>query len=114
MGLINVENLQVGMVLAADAQVRNGRVLLRSGSVIVEKHLHIFKAWGVPEADIEGVTRQDVAASAEARIDPRALEKAQNLLQERFRHVDLGHPFMEELRRLCLLRAVKKIEEAGN
>ncbi|MBI2131822.1 MAG: hypothetical protein HYT99_03220 [Candidatus Tectomicrobia bacterium] len=109
MGVINVENLESGMVLAADAKARNGRVLLTAGSAITEKHLHIFKAWGVTEADIQGVTRQDVAAAAEAQVDPRILQRAQAVLKERFRHVDAGHPFMEELHRLCLLRAVKKL-----
>jgi len=108
MGVINLEDLESGMVLAADAKARNGRVLLNAGSVLTEKHLHIFKAWGVTEADIQGVSRQDVAATAEAQADPRALERAQAVLKERFRHVDAGPPFMEELRRLCLLRAVKK------
>jgi len=85
MGVINLEDLESGMVLAADAKARNGRVLLNAGSVLTEKHLHIFKAWGVTEADIQGVSRQDVAATAEAQADPRALERAQAVLKERFR-----------------------------
>lgn len=111
MGLINLENIEAGMVLAAEAKARNGRVLLLAGTAITSKHLAIFKAWGVTEADIQGVTRQDVAASAETQLDPRTLERAQSALQERFRHVDAAHPFMEELRRLCLLRAAKKIAD---
>jgi hypothetical protein len=112
-GLINLEDLQVGMVLAADAAARNGRVLLRAGTTITEKHLHIFRAWGVTEADVEGVTRQDVVAEAQAQIDPQALERAQSLVRERFRHANAAHPFMAELRRLCLLRIVKAIGKAG-
>ncbi|MBI3128926.1 MAG: hypothetical protein HYZ11_15075 [Candidatus Tectomicrobia bacterium] len=111
MGVINLENIEAGMVLAADAKARNGRVLLPAGNALTGKHLQIFKAWGVTEADIEGVTRQDVAAAAaaESQVEPRLLERAQAILQERFRHVEDGHPFAEELRRLCLLRTVKKL-----
>jgi len=109
MGVINLESIEAGMVLAADAKARNGRVLLPAGNALTGKHLQIFKAWGVTEADIEGVTRQDVAAAAESQVEPRLLERAQAILQERFRHVEDGHPFAEELRRLCLLRTVKKL-----
>ena len=34
MGVINLESLESGMVLAADAKARNGRVLLNAGSTL--------------------------------------------------------------------------------
>ena len=70
MGLINLENIEAGMVLAAEAKARNGRVLLPAGATVTEKHLGIFKAWGVTEADIQGVTRRDVPPRPRRSLTP--------------------------------------------
>ncbi|MGZ3595494.1 MAG: HDOD domain-containing protein, partial [Syntrophales bacterium] len=62
MGIINLEDIQVGMVLAGDIRERSGRVLLASGSEITENHLRVFKMWGITEADIKDVEKEEIAA----------------------------------------------------
>ncbi|NTW99914.1 MAG: hypothetical protein HGB35_08325, partial [Geobacteraceae bacterium] len=54
MGIIAIENIETGMVLASDVRDRSGRMLLGSGVELTQKHLVVFRTWGVLEADIAG------------------------------------------------------------
>ena len=111
MGLINLEDLKPDMLLEEDVLSRNGRTLLRSGNRITEKHIGIFKAWGVTEAAIEGMTKDDAAASAAESIDPQILEKAREQTQTYFLHSGTTHPLLEELFRVSTFRQVQKIQD---
>lgn len=91
------------MKLAQDATARNGRVLLRKGNSISDKHIEIFKAWGVTEAEIEGVSNDDVE-SAGKQVDPELRKQAGKKLVERFRYMKPQHPFSKELFRICTER----------
>lgn len=108
MGTINLEDIQPGMLLEKDVMDRSGRVLLGAGAQISEKHLRIFKMWGVTEADIQNVRKEEVSAKAAAGLDPLMLEEAQKQLLELCRHADLNHPFNSELFRLLTFRMVKR------
>ncbi len=108
MGTINLDDLKADMVLAAEVKARNGRILLTAGTALTAKHLGIFKTWGVTEADIQGVSKEDVTASVADNIPPELYRKAEEAVRERFRHVDGAHPFMGELQRICIFRRLKK------
>jgi len=103
-GLLNLEDVQPGMVLAGDVTDDRGRLLLRRGNALTEKHLRIFKTWGVTQIDIEGVEREEIEALALAQLDPVRLEEAQTVAKELFRHAEPTHPAVAELLRLCTLR----------
>jgi hypothetical protein len=112
MGKINISDVRAGMVLAADVTDRNGRTLLAKGVEISDKHVRIFKMWGITEADIQGVALEDVAAHDAAAIDPAVRQKAGEALQQRFRFTDVEHAAMKELIRLATLRYVRTMTEA--
>ena len=107
MGIINLEDIQVGMLLAGDIKERSGRVLLAGGSEITEKHLRVFKRWGITEADIKNVDKEEIAANIVAQLDPSLFQNVQSRVRERFCLADMEHPFMEELFRLVTLRQVR-------
>ena len=111
MGNINLEDLKAGMTLASDAKARNGRLLVPAGREVTEKHLEVFRAWGVTEADIEGIERKDVTEATVQEIDPILLKKGEEATASAFQHTNLGHPFIAELFRLCILRNVRQIAE---
>jgi hypothetical protein len=108
MGKLNLDQIQPGMVLAADVLDRNGRVLLKSGLEVIEKHLRILKQWGVTEADIKDVSREEINAQVEQSLDPEAFAKADALHQELFRRTNRDEPFTQELFRLSVLRYVNQ------
>jgi len=106
MGVISIDDLKPGMVLAADVKDRNGRILLAAGGEIAEKHIRIFKMWGATGADVVGVAREEIASQAAAAIDPALLQKAEGEMMDLFARANLAHPVMKELFRLATLRNV--------
>lgn len=108
MGIINLEDIQEGMILENDIKDRNGRILLAGGSKISEKHLRVFKMWGVTEADIRGVEKEELTANVVAHMDPVLLQEAESRIRERFYHQKMDDPFIMELFRLLTFRMVKR------
>jgi hypothetical protein len=110
MGRLNLDEIQAGMVIATDVLDRNGRVLLKTGLQINDKHLKILKQWGITDADIQGVSREEVTAAAIQNLDKDALAQAQEHYTTLFRHTDRDHPFVAELFRLSVLRHVNQTQ----
>ncbi len=108
MGVIYLEDLKPDMLLADDVHALNGRVLLRSGSRLTEKHLGIFKAWGVTEADISGVSKGDISDSTAEEIDPQVLNMARKTAERRFHLSGTAHPLLEELFRISTFRTAQR------
>lgn len=104
MSLIHVDKIQPGMRLAADVRDQNGRVLLAAGHELTERHVRIFRMWGVTEAEIKRDDRDDALVPA-THPDPAA-ENLEDQAEFRFRHSDLNHPAVKELYRLYTERMV--------
>lgn len=109
MGRINAGGIKTGMILAEDLYGPKGRFLMPKGTRLEERHLKVIKAWGVPEAEIEGVSREDAAAEAVSEIDPDCIGAARAKVDKLFAGADLEHEAMRELKRLCLLRAARRL-----
>ncbi len=109
MASVNVAQIEPGMVLGDDLKDQNGRFLLAKGVELSTKHLKIMKTWGVVEADIEGVTEQEMGEKQAADIDPKILEKAEEIEKQRFILSDLEHEAVHHLFQICVLRRAKKI-----
>ncbi|MFV0422167.1 HDOD domain-containing protein [Oleidesulfovibrio sp.] len=103
MGKLNVDDLKTGMVLAEDVMGRDGRRLLGAGAELEERHLRIFKAWGVTEADIEGVDRSDMEQELEAELPLEVLEAARARIEQHM-HSHSDSELEHELRRIATLR----------
>jgi hypothetical protein len=108
-GKVAVENIETGMVLASDVHDRSGRMLLGAGAELTQKHLVIFRTWGVLEADIVGQGADEATDQIPADVDPLELAAAEQALAPLFRHANLSHPAMLELMRLAALRKVHHV-----
>jgi len=104
MGIINVKDLKPQMVLLGDIKDCRGRLLISKGTILNEKYLKICRMWGVVEADVQGVSPEDLYASAINSFDVAAVTAAEQIVQERFCHNDMTHPAIRELVRLSTLR----------
>ncbi len=95
------------MVLSADVKDRGGRMLLKSGVELTEKHLKVFKTWGISRVEIEG---EECVTSLQEVIDahPELKLEAESAVKEPFMHVDIEHPFFSELIELWIERRVKR------
>lgn len=111
MGEVNVSDIRVGMVLAADLKDARGRFLLGKGTVIEEKHLRVIKIWGITAVDIEGVNPEHVAQEAVDRIEPGILQKVKPYIEKRFGCSREEHGALRELKRLCILWAADQLSQ---
>lgn len=109
MSKLAIEYVKPGMVLDSDVKDRNGRLLLQAGTEIKEKHINVFLTWGIPEVDIRGVTKEDVASEMIEQVDPEILRKVEMEIDGLFIHADREHPMLKELVRLCTLRRVRTL-----
>jgi hypothetical protein len=108
MGKLNLDQLQPGMVLAADIFDRNNRVLLKAGLALTDRHLTVLRQWGVTEADVQGIDREEINAQESMELDHELLAHAEESYRSLFRYADLQHPFNQELFRLCVMRTVRR------
>jgi hypothetical protein len=96
---VKIRELEVGAILATDVKDMSGRLLLSAGSEIAEKHLNIFKIWGVIEVEItsSGELVQSQADVDLSDVDPEILKQVEQNLDKLFLHNDRSHPVMQEL-----------------
>lgn len=98
---VNLDDLVPGMVLAEDAIHMNGRVLLCAGICLTEKHLKIFKTWGLTEVYINtgetGVTKKTIE-----HIDPEIMAQSKAYMMKKFSRMDIETEFVSELFHICV------------
>lgn len=107
MGLVSIDNLEIGMVLAGDVMDRNGRMLMGAGAELTQKHIVIFRTWGIFEVDIAGIDYEEEASPLPAEVDPAAVAAAEDSLLPLFHHSGTEHPAIRELLRIAAIRKVQ-------
>ncbi len=109
---VNVNKATPGMVLEQNVLDQKGRLLFQSGQTITERHIRIFKIWGVTEIWVQNGESGSSSSppSEEGKISDSAYEKAQQSLKNIFRRNSLQDPFLQEMYRVSLERAARKIE----
>lgn len=101
-----LDKLQTGMVLAEDLRNDSGRFLLAKGTELEDKHLRVFRIWGLFEVPVDGSGEPD---EVPADIPPDLLQKAEAVTRARFFANDPDHPALAGLRQFCCLRLAKAL-----
>lgn len=107
MAIIPLESIETGMTLKSAVCDRSGRMLLPAGAELSDKHLKVFRTWGITEADIIADDNDEgengpVAISG----DPVMIAAARDEVELLFIHNDSQHPLINELIRICTARKV--------
>lgn len=97
MGLVSLDLLKPGMVLASELRSRQGRALLPGGAELTEKHIRTLKIWGVNAADIHGEGDED---EKERSLTPEELDTVKPYVQANFRFNNLSAPLVRSMARL--------------
>lgn len=100
MAILPLDQLQPGMRLAKEVREAGGRLLLGAGETIDERHLRLFKAWGVPEAHIAGPE----PPSSAPPVNNTHLTHARRHADQLFSRANREHPAMARLYDLALQR----------
>jgi hypothetical protein len=69
MGLLAIDELKPGMVLAAPVRNHQDQLLLDAGRKVLAKHIQVFKAWGVRRVDVRPDPEAATAAGPPAAPD---------------------------------------------
>ena len=110
MGLITLDQLKTGMVLASAVNDLCGRLLAIKGTKLTEDHLKVFKMWGVIEADIKGESSKDSEEHLLERLDPHLLKTVEEHVRRRFVHSDLDQQANQKLFQVCTLRLADSLD----
>ena len=89
MGLLVIDELKPGMVLAAPVRNHQDQLLLDAGRKVLLKHIQVFKAWGIRRVDVRPGA-EDPAAGPPQADPPAAPDES---VRRRFADV-AGDPLM--------------------
>lgn len=96
MPIILIDNIEPGMVLADDVADRQGRTLLKAGVELTEKHIKVFKTWGVAQINIVGDANEPAFAEL-IEAHPELVREAEQHAAHIFQHVDQHHPLFQKI-----------------
>ena len=108
MAMLATDLLESGMILKSAVCDKSGRLLRPAGAELTDKHLKIFRTWGIGGADIDNGNEETISTTVVAVDvnDPVLIAEAQRLVSELFIHNDHQHPLIQELIRICVERQV--------
>jgi HD-like signal output (HDOD) protein len=110
-GTLHIDELLPGMKLEAEVRGVHNRRLFPAGIVLEEEQIAIMKAWGVTEATVAGVSRNEISGQSPEKIAPEIMEQAVRVVDASFQDKHRGNPFLEEFRRLCIVRTARRIRD---
>ena len=109
MGVLNINDIGEGMELAEDIVNFNGRMLLKAGFIITERHLQALRAWGIAEANIQGVEEDSLDEGSLAAVDPEVIARIDQDLTYLFQKTDLENPIVAEIYRLVRKKDIMRL-----
>jgi hypothetical protein len=103
------------MVLSADVRDLSGRMLLKSGTEIEQKHLKVLRTWGILGVEVVGEGSLEAAEQDIAMRDlpPEILADIDAEIERRFIGVDTSHPVMAALVELVKVDLARTSLSAG-
>ncbi len=117
MGALNINDLKAGMVLAQPVKNKHGLILLGKETVLTGKDIMVLKNWGITEADIRGIDRDQVAKEEMEALPNDVVESTEKELSEFFPPFG-DNPVMEEIYRIVrkfkLEQAMKQTHGSGD
>ena len=110
MGMLNINDLKAGMILARAAVNRHGGVILGKDHILTEKYINHFKTWGITEVDIKDINSNQVIKQEMEALSNDVTASIERELDELFPPFE-ANPLMEEIYKI-----VKKIslKQAAN
>ncbi len=96
MGMVNINDLEEGMLVSNDVSNRHGNVLIKKGDLLTEKSIILLKSWGVTEVDIEGVDGNRLGEKEKKNLPPDVIDSIEREIKALF-PVWEDNAFMDKL-----------------
>jgi hypothetical protein len=106
-GLVAVDDLEAGMLLAEDVRDQQGRLLMPAATELTDRHLRAFQLWGILGVKIRRPGEEE--APQDVVVPPELRAEAELIVRERLRHNDASDPVIAELQRICVTRVGQKL-----
>ncbi len=113
MGMLNINDLKAGMVLAQSAVNRHGVVILAEDNILTEKHINYFKTWGITEVDIKDIDCDQVIKQEMETLANDVVESIERELDELFPPLE-ANPVMEEIYKIVKKASLKQAANQTN
>jgi len=111
MGILNINDLKEGMTLAADVKNKHGNIMIKQGMTLTERHIMLLKAWGIPDADVEGADREQLHQEEMKTVAPEVIEAIEQELNEIFPPLE-GNELMSEIYRISKKMKIRQAQES--
>ncbi len=109
MGILNVNDIETGMVLEEDIVNFQGTVLIGAGAELTEKHVKALGAWGITEANIVGISSTDLEEKSLDSVNEETRGLVERELKYLFQKTNTEDPLMAELYRLAIKRRLRNL-----
>jgi hypothetical protein len=113
MGMLNINDLKAGMVLAQSAVNRHGTVILYEDNILTEKHINYFKTWGISEVDIKDIDCDQVIKQEMETLSNDVVESIERELDELFPPFE-DNPVMEKIYKIVKKVSLKRATNQTN
>lgn len=113
MGMLNMNDLKAGMVLAQSAVNRHGTVILAEDNILTEKHINYFKTWGISEVDIKDIDCDQVIKQEMETLSNDVVESIERELDELFPPFE-DNPVMEKIYKIVKKVSLKRAANQTN
>jgi hypothetical protein len=113
MGMLNINDLKAGMVLAQSAVNRHGVVILAEDNILTEKHINYFKTWGISEVDIKDIDCDQVIKQEMETLSNDVVESIERELDELFPPFE-DNPVMEKIYKIVKKVSLKRAANQTN
>lgn len=108
MGIVTIGEIKPGMVLESDLYGSNGRFLMPAGAVVDDKHIRVFKIWGVTEIEVKGDGVDGPRGEPES-LDAETLARSEAHVERLFALTDPENQAVREFKKLSVLRGARMI-----
>ncbi len=112
MARVNIQDLVTGMILSETVLDRSGRKVLSAGSPITDKHLRIFKMWGITQVAVDTGSTEP-SGKSDRVISQGQIEIAEEEARQLFRHTDLDDPVIGSLFQVIVQRKARQRSPEG-
>ncbi|NVM20391.1 MAG: hypothetical protein HWN68_01240 [Desulfobacterales bacterium] len=109
MGILNINDIEAGMVLKDDIINFQGTLLLNAGATLAEKHLNALRAWGVTEANVVDVSPADLEEKNSDLVDEETKGRIERELAYLFQKTNTEDPLIAEIYRLVRKRRLRSL-----
>jgi hypothetical protein len=105
---VKIDDLQEGMIVAADVRNIDDMLLLPAGAELTARHLKVLRSWGITEVTVQATHEAEDASDPLRRIPPEALARIEAALREIFYKFEPAQALPQTVFRLMLLRQARR------